>query len=69
MLILLAGVLSRLVPVAALLAFLAVPLMLKAYSGFGKYKNPKQFEKYMGADVAYFLSFVILLSIGLFLHL
>ncbi|MGC8547438.1 MAG: prenyltransferase [Candidatus Micrarchaeia archaeon] len=69
LLILLIGVLAGFVPFVALLAFLAIPFMLKAYSGFGKYKNPKQFEKYMGADVAYFLSFVILLSIGLFLHL
>ncbi len=58
------GVLFHFIKVYTLLPLAAIPLMFFAYSGIKKYKDPKQFEKYMGADVAYFLSFVLLLALG-----
>ncbi len=63
--ILIVGAALQEVPYTALLALLSFPFMLRAYFGFAKYKTPKQFERYMASDVAYFLSFTLLLSIGL----
>jgi len=59
------GVVAGFLDATALLPIAAFPLMLKAYSGISAYKNPKDFESYMGADVAYFLLFSFLLILGI----
>ncbi len=63
--ILLFGALSKLIPATTLLALVSVTLLLLAFNGIRHYKSPKQFEKYMGFDVAYFLLFVCLLIAGI----
>lgn len=63
--ILLLGAFFRLIPVTALIALISTPLMLMTFKGIRHYKSPSQFEKYMGIDVVYFLTFVSLLSTGL----
>ncbi|MGC8675900.1 MAG: prenyltransferase [Candidatus Micrarchaeia archaeon] len=64
--IVLAGVALRLVPPYCIDVLFATPFMLAAQRGINRYNTPKQFEKSMGFNVAYFIAFVLLLALGVF---
>lgn len=55
------GVLFGMLPKAGILILITVPVMAEIFCGIAAYSNPKSYEKYMGLNVAYSMTFIVLL--------